>query len=51
MEHAFAENPALSTIYVPSKKSDYYKKRLPEELHDKIVELKPRRRQENVNIH
>ena len=40
MEHAFAENPALSTIYVPSKKSDYYKKHLPEELHDKIVELK-----------
>lgn len=44
MEHAFAENPALSTIYVPSKKSDYYKKHLPEELHDKIVELKPEKK-------
>ena len=44
MEYAFAENSALSTIYVPSKKSDYYKKRLPEELHDKIVELKPEKK-------
>jgi hypothetical protein len=44
MEHAFAENSALSTIYVPSKKSDYYKKHLPEELHDKIVELKPEKK-------
>jgi hypothetical protein len=30
---------SLKTIYVPAKKSDYYKKRLPEELHDIIVEL------------
>ena len=35
----FYECSALSTIYVPAKKADYYKKRLPEELHDKIVEL------------
>ena len=37
---AFYECSALSTIYVPAGKSDYYKKRLPEELHNKIIELK-----------
>ena len=36
---AFRKCSALSTIYVPAKKADYYKKRLPEELHDTIVEL------------
>ena len=40
----FRECPALSTIYVPAKKADYYKKRLPEELHDKIVELAPEKK-------
>jgi hypothetical protein len=30
---------ALKTINVPAKKADYYKKRLPEELHGLIVEL------------
>ena len=35
----FDNCPSLETIYVPAKKSDYYKKRLPEELHDIIVEL------------
>ena len=36
---AFKNCTALKTIYVPAKKADYYKKRLPKELHDKIVEL------------
>ena len=31
----------LNTINVPAKKADYYKKRLPEELHQFIVELAP----------
>jgi hypothetical protein len=35
---------ALATIYVPVKKADYYKQRLPEELHDKIVELAPEKK-------
>jgi hypothetical protein len=30
---------ALKTINVPAKKADYYKKRLPESLHNLIVEL------------
>lgn len=30
---------SLKTINVPAKKADYYKKRLPEELHSLIVEL------------
>lgn len=38
---AFRKCSALSTIYVPAKKAEYYKKRLPEELHDIIVELAP----------
>jgi hypothetical protein len=32
------------TIYVPAKKTDYYMKRLPEELHDTIVELAPEKK-------
>ena len=39
IENAFRECPALKTINVPAKKADYYKKRLPEELHSLIVEL------------
>ena len=35
---------SLSTIYVPAKKADDYKKRLPEELHDIIVELDPEKK-------
>jgi hypothetical protein len=31
--------PALKTINVPAKKTDYYKKRIPEWLHALIVEL------------
>jgi hypothetical protein len=38
-EYVFDGCDSLSTIYVPAKKTDYYKQRLPEELHDKIVEL------------
>ena len=40
----FYECSALATIYVPAKKTDYYKKRLPEELHDTIVELAPEKK-------
>ena len=36
---AFDDCTALKTINVPAKKADYYKKRLPEELHGLIVEL------------
>ena len=42
--YAFNECSALSTIYVPAMKADYYKKRLPEKLHDKIVELAPEKK-------
>jgi hypothetical protein len=38
MEDVF-ECESLKTINVPAKKADYYKKRLPEELHSLIVEL------------
>ena len=36
---AFDGCTSLETIKVPPKKSDYYKKRLPESLHSRIVEL------------
>ena len=36
---AFKGCTSLKTIYVPAKKGDYYKKRLPENLHGLIVEL------------
>ena len=36
---AFEDCTALKTINVPAKKANYYKKRLPEELHSLIVEL------------
>ncbi len=38
---AFYNCKSLKTIYVPAKKTDYYKKRLPEELHQFIVEMEP----------
>lgn len=38
---AFYRCTALKTIYVPAKKADYYKQRLPEELHQFIVEMEP----------
>ena len=34
----FKEN-RIKTIFVPAEKTDYYKQRLPKELHNKIVEL------------
>ena len=40
----FYKCSALATIYVPAKKTDYYMKRLPEELHDTIVELAPEKK-------
>ena len=40
----FLANPSLKTINVMSNCVDYYKERLPEELHDKIVELEPEKR-------
>ena len=41
IDSAFFMCPALKVINVPAKKADYYKKRLPEELHHLIVELPP----------
>ena len=38
-ENAFNFCTSLKTIYVPAKKVDYYKERLPESLHSLIVEL------------
>ena len=38
-EAAFKGCTALKTINVPAKKADYYKKRLPWNLHRLIVEL------------
>jgi hypothetical protein len=38
-QDAFSGCDTLTTIYVPAKKADYYKKRLPKKLHDKIVEV------------
>ena len=32
---------SINTIYVPAKKTDYYKKRLPESMHSAIVEMAP----------
>ena len=40
----FITNPSLKTINVMSDCVDYYKELLPEELHDKIVELEPEKR-------
>ena len=38
-KRAFIGCTALKTINVPAKKTDYYMKRLPENLHRLIVEL------------
>ena len=40
-KEVFLANPSLKTINVMSNCVDYYKERLPEELHNKIVELEP----------
>ena len=39
MDDVFKGCTSLKTINVPSKKGDYYKKRLPSKLHSLIVEL------------
>ena len=38
---AFAGCTGVTTINVPAKKGDYYKKRLPEQFHQCIVEMEP----------
>ena len=38
---AFYRCTALKTIYVPTKKADYYKQRLSEEYQQFIVEMEP----------
>ena len=38
-ERVFDESSALAAINVPAGKAGFYKQRLPEKLHDKIVEL------------
>jgi hypothetical protein len=43
-KYAFADCPALSTISVPAGKADYYKKRLPQNLHQYIVEREPEKK-------
>ena len=40
-EKAFEGCTAIKTIYVPAKKGDYYRQRLPEALHEFIVEQEP----------
>lgn len=39
--NAFDTCTAIKTIYVPAKKGDYYRQRLPETLHEFIVEQEP----------
>lgn len=41
MPDAFFDCTGITTINVPAKKADYYKQRLPEELHQFIVEMEP----------
>ena len=41
---AFHKCSKLSRINVPAKKADYYKKRLPEKLHELIVEMEPEKK-------
>jgi hypothetical protein len=40
-KYAFSNCSNLAKILVPAKKMDYYKKRLPENLHGLIVEQEP----------
>ena len=42
--NTFYECSALKVINVPAKKTDYYKKLLPESLHHIIVELPPEKK-------
>ena len=43
-EYIFDNTPALMRINVPTKKAEYYKKRLPEMVHHLIVELEPEKK-------
>lgn len=38
-DDAFEKCDSLEAIFVPTKKTNYYKKRLPSELWDKIIEI------------
>ena len=44
MPDAFNNCTGITTINIPAKKTDYYKKRLPEELHQFIVEMEPEKK-------
>ena len=44
MPDAFLNCAGITTINIPAKKTDYYKKRLPEELHQFIVEMEPEKK-------
>ena len=44
MPDAFLDCTGITTINIPAKKTDYYKKRLPEELHQFIVEMEPEKK-------
>ena len=44
MPDAFLNCTGITTINIPAKKTDYYKKRLPEELHQFIVEMEPEKK-------
>ena len=46
---AFNNCSKLSRINVPAKKADYYKKRLPENLHHLIVEMEPVKKSKKSN--
>ena len=41
IKNILSECENLEIINVPAKKSDFYKRRFPESLHDKIVEMPP----------
>jgi hypothetical protein len=43
-ERAFNRCENLTNISVPAKKADYYKNRLPENLHQYIVEREPEKK-------
>ena len=44
MSEAFLNCTGITAINIPAKKTDYYKKRLPEELHQFIVEMEPEKK-------
>lgn len=48
-EHTFRGCDALKTIFVPARKADYYKNRLPEDLCELIVELPAEKKTKKSN--